>query len=255
MGSVCCSPATPPPSTCSGSGAPGAFDERAREATRSIARLLTATGTDFAVLGPRERCTGDPARRMGHEYLFTMLAEQNVATLGEAGVTKIVASCAHCFNTLANEYPDLGGTYEVVHHTELLSQLIKEGRLNPHGAAGTATLHDPCYLGRHNGKFDAPREALGAAAASTVEMPRHGERSFCCGAGGARFWMEESGERINEARFAEAAATGADTVATACPFCLVMLDDAAKQGGETGPRVADVATLLAEATLDGGPPA
>jgi Fe-S oxidoreductase len=248
-------PGDPAPEYLFWVGCAGAFDERAREATRSIARLLTATGTDFAVLGPRERCTGDPARRMGHEYLFTMLAEQNVATLGEAGVTKIVASCAHCFNTLANEYPDLGGTYEVVHHTELLSQLIKEGRLNPHGAAGTATLHDPCYLGRHNGKFDAPRETLGAAAASTVEMPRHGERSFCCGAGGARFWMEESGERINEARFAEAAATGADTVATACPFCLVMLDDAAKQGGETGPRVADVATLLAEATLDGGPPA
>jgi Fe-S oxidoreductase len=235
-------------------GCAGAFDERAREATRSIARLLRATGTDFAVLGPRERCTGDPARRMGHEYLFTMLAEQNVATLGEAGITKIVASCAHCFNTLANEYPDLGGSYEVVHHTELLSQLIKEGRLNPHGALGSATLHDPCYLGRHNGRFDAPREALAAATASTVEMPRHGERSFCCGAGGARFWMEESGERINEARFAEAAATGADIVATACPFCLVMLDDASKQG-EGGPRVADVATLLAEATLDGGPSA
>ncbi|MGZ8618935.1 MAG: (Fe-S)-binding protein [Actinomycetota bacterium] len=248
-------PGDPAPEYLFWVGCAGAFDERAREATRSIARLLTATGTDFAVLGPRERCTGDPARRMGHEYLFTMLAEQNVATFGEAGVTKIVASCAHCFNTLANEYPDLGGTYEVVHHTELLSQLIEEGRLNPHGAAGTATLHDPCYLGRHNGKFDAPRETLGAAAASTVEMPRHGERSFCCGAGGARFWMEESGERINEARFAEAAATGADTVATACPFCLVMLDDAAKQGGETGPRVADVATLLAEATLDGGSPA
>ena len=248
-------PGDPPPEYLFWVGCAGAFDERAREATRSIARLLSATGTDFAVLGPQERCTGDPARRMGHEYLFTMLAEQNVATLGEAGVTKIVASCAHCFNTLANEYPDLGGTYEVVHHTELLSQLIKEGRLSAHGATGTATLHDPCYLGRHNGRFDAPRDTLGAAAASTVEMPRHGERSFCCGAGGARFWMEESGERINEARFAEAVATGADTVATACPFCLVMLDDAAKQGGEAGPRVADVATLLAEAALDGDTPA
>ena len=249
-------PGDPAPEYLFWVGCAGAFDERAREATRSIARLLAATGTDFAVLGPRERCTGDPARRMGHEYLFTMLAEQNVATLGEAGVTKIVASCAHCFNTLANEYPDLGGTYEVVHHTELLSQLIKEGRLNPHRAVANATLHDPCYLGRHNGRFDAPRETLGAAAASTVEMPRHGERSFCCGAGGARFWMEESGERINQVRFAEAAATGADTVATACPFCLVMLDDAAKQGDAgSSPRVADVATLLAEATLDGGPTA
>jgi Fe-S oxidoreductase len=247
-------PGEPAPEYLFWVGCAGAFDERAREATRSIARLLAATGTDFAVLGPRERCTGDPARRMGHEYLFTTLAEQNVATLGEAGVTTIVASCAHCFNTLANEYPDLGGRFEVVHHTELLSRLIREGRLDPRGATSTATLHDPCYLGRHNGRYDAPRQALGAAVAATVEMPRSGERSFCCGAGGARFWMEESiGSRINEARFDEAAATGADTVATACPFCLVMLDDAAKAKGDAGgPRVADVATLLAEAALDGG---
>ena len=185
-----------------------------------------------------------------------MLAEQNVATLGEAGVTKIVASCAHCFNTLANEYPDSGRHVRgrAPHRAALAAD--QGGPAEPARRRGDRHLHDPCYLGRHNGKFDAPRETLGAAAASTVEMPRHGERSFCCGAGGARFWMEEIGESaINEARFAEAAATGADTVATACPFCLVMLDDAAKQGGETGPRVADVATLLAEATLDGGPPA
>ena len=212
---------------------------------------------DWAVLGQRERCTGDPARRMGHEYLFQMLAEANAATLTESGVTKIVASCAHCFNTLANEYPDYGGTFEVVHHTELLSHLVTSGRLHPMGSeAGAVTYHDACYLGRHNGRFDAPREVLGAAGATPVEMPRNREDSFCCGAGGARMWMEEGGEqRINETRFAEAEATGAETLAVACPYCFVMLDDAAKSKA-SDVRVADVATLLAEATLgeSAGPP-
>jgi Fe-S oxidoreductase len=241
-------PGDAPPEYLFWVGCAGAFDERAREATRSIARLLSATGTDFAVLGPRERCSGDPARRMGHEYLFQALAEQNVATLEEARVTKIVASCAHCFNTLANEYPDLGGTFEVVHHTDLLARLIREGRLDPHARPATATLHDPCYLGRHNGVYDAPREVLDASTSVTVEMPRSREASFCCGAGGARMWMEEleGTPRINDARYAEAAGTGADVVATACPYCLVMLDDASRSGGP-GMRVADVATLLAEA--------
>jgi Fe-S oxidoreductase len=188
---------------------------------------------------------------MGHEFLFQTLAEQNAATLNEARVTKVVASCAHCFNTLANEYADYGATLEVVHHTELLSTLIRDGRLSPAGpAAGTVTYHDACYLGRHNGRYDAPRDVLGVAASSTVEMPRNREESFCCGAGGARMWMEEGGTaRINEARFAEAAATGADTVAVACPYCFVMLDDAARSAvtNGDGPRVADVATLLDEA--------
>jgi Fe-S oxidoreductase len=247
-------PGDEPPEVLFWVGCAGAFDERAREATRSTARLLAAAGVDFAILGPRESCTGDPARRMGHEYLFQMLAERNVETLNAAGVTKIVASCAHCFNTLANEYPDYGGTYEIVHHTELLSSLIRDGRLRPGGGTSSATLHDPCYLGRHNGRFDAPREVLGASVASTVEMPRNRERSFCCGAGGARMWMEESrGTPINAERFTEAAATGADTVAVACPYCLVMLDDATKDAGaET--RVADVATLLAESTLGASSP-
>jgi Fe-S oxidoreductase/nitrate reductase gamma subunit len=224
-------------------GCAGAFDERARETTKSIARLLSASSIDFAILGPRERCTGDPARRMGHEYLFQMLAEQNVETLNGAGVTKIVASCAHCFNTLANEYPEYGGTYEVLHHTELLGRLVKEGRLKPAASNGGVTYHDACYLGRHNGRFDAPREALG----SVVEMERNREGSFCCGAGGARMWMEEGGDaRVNDVRFAEAEATGASTVAVACPYCFVMLDDAAK-ATSSEVRVADVATLLAEA--------
>jgi Fe-S oxidoreductase len=231
-------------------GCAGAFDERAREATRSTVRLLQAAGIDVAVLGQRESCTGDPARRMGHEFLFQTLAERNVSTLNEAGVTTIVASCAHCFNTLANEYPDYGGSYEVVHHSELLSRLVGEGRLHPSRDSVAVTYHDACYLGRHNGKYDAPREVLDAVTGSIEEMPRNRERGFCCGAGGAKFWMEEGGDtRINDARFAEAAATGAEVVATACPFCLVMLDDASNAAGEGGPEVVDVATLLARSTL------
>jgi Fe-S oxidoreductase len=243
-------PGDPPPAYLFWVGCAGAFDERARKTTRSIARLLDAAGVDFAILGARERCTGDPARRMGHEYLFQMLAERNVETLNGAGVTTIVASCAHCFNTLANEYPDYGGTYEVVHHTELLSRLVSDGGLRPRaGAGGSVTYHDACYLGRHNGRYDAPRDVLHAAGAAALEMPRNRERSFCCGAGGARMWMEESGDaRINDTRFAEAEATGADTVATACPYCFVMLDDAAKAKG-SDVRVADVATLLAESVF------
>jgi len=244
-------PGDPPPEYLFWVGCAGAFDERAKQTTRSIARLLTAAGVDFAILGARERCTGDPARRMGHEYLFQTLAEANVETLTGAGVTTIVASCAHCFNTLANEYPDYGGTFDVIHHTELLARLRSEGHFATKApAAGIVTYHDACYLGRHNGRFDAPRDVLGAAAQSIREMPRNRERSFCCGAGGARMWMEETqGDRINETRFAEAEATRADTVATACPYCFVMLDDAAKAAG-SATRVADVATLLAESTLD-----
>ena len=243
-------PGDPPPEVLFWVGCAGAFDERAKATTRSIARLLTAAGIDVAILGPRERCTGDPARRMGHEYLFQTLAEQNVETLNGAGVTKIVASCAHCFNTLANEYPDYGGGYEVVHHTELLAGLIRDGRLGAAApASGTVTYHDACYLGRHNGRYDAPRDVLRSTGAGAVEMPRNRERSFCCGAGGARMWMEEGGDaRINDTRFAEAESTGAETVAVACPYCFVMLDDAAKAKGSEV-RVADVATLLAESVL------
>jgi Fe-S oxidoreductase len=244
-------PGDPPPAYLFWVGCAGAFDERAKQTTRSIARLLTAGGIDFAILGSRERCTGDPARRMGHEYLFQMLAQRNVETLNGAGITTIVASCAHCFNTLANEYPDYGGTYEVIHHTELLARLVADGGLvTRRPTAGVVTYHDACYLGRHNGRYDAPRDVLAGAAQTTREMPRNRERSFCCGAGGARMWMEETeGTRINDTRFAEAEATGADTLATACPYCFVMLDDAAK-GATSAMRVADVATLLAESTLD-----
>ena len=248
-------PGDPAPEYLFWVGCAGAFDDRAKKTTQSVARLLNAAGVDWAVLGGRERCTGDPARRMGHEYLFQMLAEQNVATFAEAGVTKVVATCAHCFNTLANEYPDYGATLEVVHHTELLSHLLAERKLlTTPGTNGTVTYHDACYLGRHNGRYDAPRDVLGSTGLDATEMDRARERSFCCGAGGARMWMEEAGDaRINDTRFAEAAGTGADTLAVACPYCFVMLDDAAKAAG-SDMRVADVATLLAEATL-GEPPA
>src|SRR6202011_2198003 len=229
-------------------GCASSFDERARRTAESTAKLLQAAGVDFAILGPREACTGDPARRIGNEYVFQAFAEQNVGTLNQAGVTKIVASCPHCFNTLANEYPDFGGRYEVVHHSELLAQLVREGRLSP-GPAGekSITYHDSCYLARHNDVLAEPRELI-AAVGNPVEMARSGRTTFCCGAGGAHMWMEERAGQINEARVREAAATGADTLAVACPFCTVMLDDGVQSTGERL-TVVDVATLLAEKLL------
>jgi Fe-S oxidoreductase len=240
-------PGDPPPEVLYWVGCAPSFDERARRAAESTARLLAKAGVDFAILGPREGCTGDPARRMGNEYVFQAAAEENVATLTGAGVTKIVTGCPHCFNTLANEYPDFGGRYEVVHHTELLASLVREGRLEPTPGASRITYHDPCYLARHNDVLDAPRELVGAAG-TPVEMERTGRRTFCCGAGGAHMWMEERGGAINEERVREAAATGADVLAVACPYCTVMLDDGVQATG-AGMRVADVATLLAEAVL------
>jgi Fe-S oxidoreductase len=227
-------------------GCASSFDERARATAASTAKLLQAAQVDFAILGPRESCTGDPARRIGNEYVFQAFAEQNVATLNEAGVTKIVASCPHCFNTLANEYPDFGGRYEVIHHSELLARLVRDGRLVPSRSENrTITYHDSCYLARHNDVLEGPRELV-AAVGAPVEMERSGKHTFCCGAGGAHMWMEERGQPINGERVREAAGTGADTLAVACPFCTVMLDDGA-QSIAPGMRVTDVATLLAEA--------
>jgi Fe-S oxidoreductase len=182
---------------------------------------------------------------MGNEYVFQAYAEQNVETLNEAGVRKIVASCPHCFNTLASEYADFGGRYEVVHHTELLAELVREGRLSPEAGEQTVTYHDSCYLARHNDVRDEPRE-LAAAVGQPVEMRRTRERTFCCGAGGAHMWMEERGRPINEERVREATETGADTLAVACPFCTMMLDDGVQNAG-ADMRVVDVATLLVEA--------
>ena len=227
-------------------GCAPAFDERARRSAISTARLLQEAGVDFAILGPREACTGDPARRMGDEYTFQRLAGDNVATLNAARVRKIVTTCPHCFNSLGSEYRDFGGAYEVVHHTEFLAELVRDGRLSPAASDATITYHDSCYMARHNDVREAPRELV-AAVGKPVEMARNRERTFCCGAGGARMWMEEKrGRPINQERAREAAATGAETLAVACPFCTVMLDDGVREVG-AGLQVVDLATLLHEA--------
>jgi Fe-S oxidoreductase len=237
-------PGDPAPEYLYWVGCAASFDERAKKSAESTAKLLQKAGVDFAILGPREGCTGDPARRMGNEYVFQAAAEQNVATLNEQGVTKIVASCPHCFNTLANEYGDFGGSYEVLHHTELLAELVESGRLAPVRGDASVTYHDSCYLARHNDVRVQPRKLLNVIG-QTVEMKRSGKQTFCCGAGGAHMWMEERGSQINVERAREAAETGAETLAVACPFCTVMLDDGMREVG-TELRVADVATLLAE---------
>jgi Fe-S oxidoreductase len=243
-------PGDPAPEYLYWVGCAASFDERARVGAESTAKLLLAAGVDFAILGPRESCTGDPARRMGNEYVFQGFAEQNVSELNGAGVTKIVASCPHCFNTLANEYPDFGGNYEVIHHSELLASLVREGRLVPERSEGlSVTYHDSCYLARHNDVVSAPREVLGAAVGDPIEMERSRKQTFCCGAGGAHMWMEERGKPINEARVREAAATGADTLAVACPFCTVMLGDGVQSAG-VDLKVIDVATLLVDSIKD-----
>jgi Fe-S oxidoreductase len=233
-------------------GCAGALEDRAKKTTRAFAELLHIAGVNFAVLGEAEACTGDPARRLGNEFVFQMLAQQNVETLQEAKATKIVATCPHCFNSLAREYPQLGGTFEVIHHTQLLETLVAEGRLTPITPVDSlVTYHDPCYLGRHNKVYTPPREILERVPhLRSQEMHRCKERGFCCGAGGARMWMEEKiGKRVNVERIDEALALDPDIVSTACPFCLVMLGDAVtakKQEGQAREdvEVVDVAQLL-----------
>jgi Fe-S oxidoreductase len=239
-------------------GCAGALEDRSKKVTQAVAGLFSAAGVKYAVLGGGEACTGDPARRLGMEYLFQMMAQTNVETLNAAGVKKIVATCPHCFNTIKNEYPDFDGHFEVIHHTELLTHLVREGKLAPQtDIDATVTYHDPCYLGRHNEIYDPPRAVVDTVGGLTkVEMPRCRNHGFCCGAGGARMWMEETiGKRVNHERIDEALSMNPDIVSTACPYCLVMLDDAVndkvgkKELAEGQVRVVDVSQLLAESLL------
>ena len=229
-------------------GCAGALEDRAKKTTRAFAELLHIAGVRFAVLGDAEACSGDPARRLGNEFVFQMLAQQNIETLNEAGADKtvIVATCPHCFNSLGREYPQLGGSYEVVHHTQLLGRLVEEGRLTPVTPIDQlVTYHDPCYLGRHNKVYTPPREVLASVPGlRTEEMHRCKERGFCCGAGGARMWMEEKiGKRVNVERVDEALSIDPDVVSTACPFCLVMLGDAVTAKKQDGSAREDVEVL------------
>jgi len=230
-------------------GCAGAFDQRYVKVSRAMVKLMDAAGVRFAILGNEEKCNGDPARRAGNEYLAQMLITENVETLNRYKFRRIVATCPHCYNTLKNEYPDFGGTYEVLHHTEFLRNLVQSGRLKVRTDGGGKTVfHDSCYLGRYNGIYDAPRDLLKASGAAVTEMRRSRDRGFCCGAGGARMFLEETvGKRVNIDRTEEALACGPETIATACPFCLTMLTDGVKaKDADTTVHVRDVAEVLAD---------
>ena len=238
-------------------GCAGSFDDKNKKVTQAMSQLLQRAGVSFAILGPSEMCTGDPARRSGNEYIFQMLAMQNVETLNGMGVKKIITQCPHCFNTLANEYPQMGGNYEVVHHSQFLEWLIDQGKLDLSNARleERVVYHDSCYLGRHNDVYMAPRNVIGSLGGiEVVEAGRNGTKGMCCGAGGARMWMEEStGKQVNVERSQELLATGATKIAVACPFCYIMIDDGVKgQGvGDDEVQVADISMHLLEAIQKG----
>lgn len=227
-------------------GCSGAFDSRNRKVSSAMVGLMKRAGVDFAILGNAEKCCGDAARRLGNEYVYYLLASENIATLNSYGVKKIVTQCPHCYQVLSQDYKQMGGRYEVVHHTSLLSQLIKDGKLSrEESLQDTATFHDSCYLGRYGGIYKAPREVVAACGDRVIEMGRNHDKGFCCGAGGGGMWLEEKGDRMNEMRVAQALETGASVVASACPFCLTMLSDGMASCGSATP-VKDVAELLLE---------
>jgi Fe-S oxidoreductase len=232
-------------------GCAGSFDQRAQKITRAFASILTKLNIDFAILGKEEMCTGDPARRAGNEFLFQMMAYQNIQVLNNYGIKKIVTACPHCFNIIANEYPELGGRYEVIHHATYLQQLINEGRIKMKEEGGfrgkKITYHDSCYLGRANGIYEAPRRVLEALDAELVEMKRCRSNGLCCGAGGAQMFKEEEmgAKRVSTERSQEAIGTGAGIIAAACPFCNTMLTDGVKlEEKEADVKVLDIAELV-----------
>ena len=239
-------------------GCLGSFDERNQRTTLAFCRILQAAGVNFAILGKEETCTGDPAKRIGNEYLAQILAEQTVETLNAYAFKKIVTACPHCFNAIANEFPQIGGEYEVIHHSQLIDDLITSGRvsLDPDSAMarGKVTYHDPCYLGRYNNVYDAPRDAVAAMPGTElVEMPRNRNKSFCCGGGGGRMFMEEQrGTRINQARVQEAIDTGAELLCAACPFCMTMFEDGIRGVGAADTfQVLDLAEIVAGSMVAG----
>ncbi|WP_185123764.1 (Fe-S)-binding protein [Chryseobacterium lacus] len=232
-------------------GCAGSFDDRAKKITRAFCKILDKIGVEFAVLGPEESCTGDPAKRAGNEFVFQMMAMTNIEILNAYEVKKIVTACPHCFNIIKNEYPELGGVYEVVHHTQFLKQLMQEGRLKIEGGkfeGKKITFHDPCYLGRANGEYEAPRNLLQKLDAELVEMKRCKSNGLCCGAGGAQMFKEpEKGKKdINVERTEEALAEKPNIIATGCPFCMTMMTDGVKHVN-SDVQVKDIAELIAEA--------
>ncbi len=234
-------------------GCAGSFDDRAKKITKAIAKILHHTNTSFAILGSEESCTGDPAKRAGNEFLFQMMAMQNISVLNTYEVKKIVTGCPHCFNTLKNEYPELGGNYEVIHHTQLIQELLNTGKLKIEGGefkGKKITFHDPCYLGRGNGEYEAPRQLIQALDAELVEMKRCKTNGLCCGAGGAQMFKEaEKGTKeINVERMEDALAVKPSVIATGCPFCNTMMTDGVKHfEQEHTIAVKDIAELIAEA--------